>query len=131
MGPRTEQTYIPNPRVGMSWEDVCGESRRTNDSDCAVDLTSGLCLLVERQSREMAVKPELLGSAAGPSELAEGSEGWSTSYSCSQWPPHSCLPSLGLTGSCRGEGGKLCPGQLGGGPLHPQLAPGSLCAQLS
>ena len=73
MGPRTEQTYIPNPRVGMSWEDVCGESRRTNDSDYA-DLDSGpdlRPLLAGRKAEQRdAVKPELLGSAAGPSELA-------------------------------------------------------------
>ena len=73
MGPRTEQTYIPNPRVGMSWEDVCGESRRTNDSDYA-DLDSGpdlRPLLAGRKAEQRdAVKLELLGSAAGPSELA-------------------------------------------------------------
>lgn len=42
---------------------------------------------------------KLLGSAAGPEELAAGPESLSTLTPCSQWLPHSLWPSWGLRDS--------------------------------
>ena len=39
------------------------------------------------------------GVSCRSKELAERPSGLTISYSFSQWPPHSCLPSLGLTES--------------------------------
>lgn len=65
-------------------------------------------------------------------ELAEWPSGLTISYSCSQWPPHSCLPSLGLTGSGEeGDWAEAVPRPVGGQTLHPPWTPGGLPAQLN
>lgn len=83
-----EQPYIPNPSMGISWADVCGAQRRADMTLTVADFDGGP-LLTERQSRKMLSNHKLLGSPAGPEELAEGPEGLSTLAPCSQWLPHS------------------------------------------
>lgn len=72
------------------------------------------------------------GVSCRSKELAEWPSGLTISYSCSQWPPHPCLPSLGLTESGEEvDWAEAVPRPVGGQTLHPPWTPGGLLAQLN